>query len=193
MPNIDLMQLLEANSTLTREKKELVRLINVLSQIIKEMSTAMEIYGAGTAAEASTYKSMPKGFTISLRNSRAAVEHMTKQARASVDHVDRSIKECMGEDGIAARAYYESLIEEMTKLSNKKKNQDMWIRGFRDQKGNWYFNTKDKGAAEFYKKYKQEIDKFFQDFDGTIPPPPFIDPNNFGGDLEGEWQDGQDE
>lgn len=193
MANIDLYSIIEANANLAREKKELIRLVQILSQTIKEMATATELYSEGMTIEASQYRAMPKGFLASMLTNRKMVDGMTKRSRESAINVDQTMRDFAGgfDDATAAKAFYEALVDEMTRIQNKKNMN--WFNAFRGPDGKWQFNPNDKNASEFYDKNKKQIDKFLEDINNSFPPFPFnkIDPNNYGGDLEGEWQDGQ--
>lgn len=197
MAFIDLYTLLEANAKLAREKKELVRLVRILSKAVKEMATATEVYGEGMTIEAGQYRAMPKGFVIALLKNREMMERMTRQSRQSADSVDVTMHDFVGDDELMANAYYESLVDELTRIQDKKANKakmdiDMWTHGIMGPDGKIHFKAafhNDPKSAELYEKYKKEIDGFITDHINKLFK---IDPKNFGGDLEGEWQDGID-
>ncbi len=197
MAFIDLYTLLEANAKLAREKKELVRLVRILSQAVREMGTAADLYGEGMAIEAYNYRSIPKGFILAMMKNREMVSKMTEQARQSAENVDVTMHEFVGDDETMGNAYYNSLVDELTRLSNRnaktmKQDIDMWMLGTMGSDGKINFKGSpkmDPKSEELYKKHKKEIDKFINDHINKLFK---TDPKNFGGDLEGEWQDGID-
>jgi hypothetical protein len=190
MAKIDLYSLLEANASLAREKKELLRLVKIMSETIKEISNATELYGEGMTIEASRYRAMPKGFLAAMIHNRMLVQSMTQKSRQSAENVDKTLQDMAGgfDDSLAAEAYYQSLIDELNQhAKNKISNTDLWLQGFKDKNGKWHFNFPNDKTKDLYDKHKFDIDKFLNDYMNNIFK---IDPKNFGGDLEGEWQDG---
>jgi hypothetical protein len=190
MAKIDLYSLLEANASLAREKKELLRLVKIMSETIKEISNATELYGEGMTIEASRYRAMPKGFLAAMIHNRMLVQSMTQKSRQSAENVDKTLQDMAGgfDDSLAAEAYYQSLIDELNQhAKNKANNTDLWLQGFKDKNGKWHFNFPNDKTKDLYDKHKFDIDKFLNDYMNNIFK---IDPKNLGGDLEGEWQDG---
>lgn len=190
MAKIDLYSLLEANASLAREKKELLRLVKIMSETIKEISNATELYGEGMTIEAARYRAMPKGFLAAMIHNRMLVQSMTQKSRQSAENVDKTLQDMAGgfDDSLAAEAYYQSLIDELNQhAKNKITNTDLWLQGFKDKNGKWHFNFPNDKTKDLYDKHKFDIDKFLNDYMNNIFK---IDPKNFGGDLEGEWQDG---
>lgn len=193
MASIDIYTLLEANARLSRENKELVRLVRLLSQTVREMGVAAEMCGDNMSSEAGKYRTMPKGFLIAMLQNLEVVRRMVRNGKQGADNVDHSMDKFVGDDEMISKAYYESLIDELTRLNNKKTKQaqndiDMWMHGFLGPDGKVHFNKPtDPTQAEFYEKHKGDINKFINDQINKLFK---IDPKNFGGDIEGEWQDG---
>ena len=192
MAHIDLHTILMANASLAREKKELVRLLRMLTETVNSMAIATSIHGETTMINATEYRSIPKGFLVSLMRNRLAIENMKEKTMIRTKEINDALDEVVGDDEMFAKAYYESLIDELNQHGKKSKGSGAdWFQGHIGADGMWYFNSKlnDPKTNDFYQKHKDNIDKLINDNINQMFPPK-IDPNNFGGDLEGEWQDG---
>lgn len=169
MNNQNLYSLLEANSKLAREKKELIRLIRILNKTITELSVAAELYGEGMAIEADKYKSIPKGFINAMMENRKMVEDVTKMSKQSVATVEKSMVERSGgvDDQLMGNAYFESLIEEMNRLKNNSiKNNYMnqlWFEGYMGADGNWKFKKVNKNPKDINKAFGDDLNKYLTD------------------------------
>lgn len=168
MNNQNLYTLLEANSKLAREKKELIRLIRILNKTITELSVAAELYGEGMTIEADKYKSIPKGFINAMMENRKMVEDVTKMSKQSVATVEKSMVERSGgvDDQLMGNAYFESLIDEMNRLKNNSiKNNYMnqlWFEGYMGSDGNWKFKKVNKNK-DINKAFGDDLNKYLTD------------------------------
>ena len=199
MANPDLYNLIEANSTLAREKKELIRLIKIMAKTIKEMTNVTELYSQGIVVESGKYRAMPKGFLTALNHNHSMVEKMTHQSRISIKNVEETMKEISGgfDDDLAAEAYYQSLVDELSHNENNKNKLDpkFWLKGHKDKKtGKWFFAAENEQTKEFYEKHRGDIENFLNNYIIDIfKNNPKIDPKKYGDGIDELLDDGMEE
>jgi hypothetical protein len=196
MANIDLHSILSANASLSREKKELVRLIRLMTRAVEAMSVTTSKHGETITTEATKYRAIPKGFLVALLQERISMEDLLKQTLGTTKKINDVLDGLVGNDEELAETYYESLIDDLMRREEKTNSVQDFFTGTIGPDGKWHFNSKwnDQKTNEYYNKHKDLIDKMINDSINFNMFPnnmfPKIDPNNLGGDLEGEWQDG---